>query len=91
MADQTKKPARQPSPLKNGYLILYNFASAIAWTVVLGRTLVLLHLGRPGAVYPSVGEWTKWTQTMAVVEVLHSLLGAHTHSHSHSHSHRPQN
>ncbi|KAG5916260.1 hypothetical protein E4U42_007728, partial [Claviceps africana] len=74
--DSTKSPAARPpaSPLKTGYLVLYNSASAVAWSVVLGRTISLLCLGGAPAVYGGVGEWTKWTQTMAVMEVLHSLL-----------------
>ncbi|TWU73694.1 hypothetical protein ED733_004832 [Metarhizium rileyi] len=74
MADKPK-PAKPASPLKTAYLILYNLASAIAWSVVLGRTLGTLYLGGQAAVYTVVGEWTKWTQTMAVTEILHSLLG----------------
>jgi very-long-chain (3R)-3-hydroxyacyl-CoA dehydratase len=73
MADKPKPP--KASPLKTTYLILYNFASAVAWSVVLGRTILLLYLHGPASVYAHTGEWTKWTQTMAVMEVLHSLLG----------------
>ncbi|KAG5930848.1 hypothetical protein E4U53_002103 [Claviceps sorghi] len=80
MADHSSKSAAAAaaaaaSSPKTGYLVLYNAASAVAWSVVLGRTIGLLCLGGPPAVYAGVGEWTKWTQTMAVLEVLHSLLG----------------
>ncbi|KAK8933034.1 hypothetical protein H634G_07275 [Metarhizium anisopliae BRIP 53293] len=75
MADKPKTAAKQASPLKDAYLILYNFASAVAWSVVLGRTLAVLYLRGPVAVYAVVGEWTKWTQTVAIMEILHSLLG----------------
>ncbi|KAG5962925.1 hypothetical protein E4U58_003717 [Claviceps cyperi] len=68
-------PAPRASPLKTGYLVLYNFVSAVAWSVVLGRTIGLLYLKGPSAVYAGVGVWTKWTQTMALMEVIHSLLG----------------
>ncbi|KAK7422415.1 hypothetical protein QQX98_001694 [Neonectria punicea] len=68
-------PKRQPSVLNKAYLILYNFASAVAWTVVLGRTVSMLGLRGPQFVYLGVGEWTKWTQTVAAMEILHSLLG----------------
>lgn len=76
MADNSR-PAKkaQSSPLKTGYLILYNFASAVAWSVVLGRTIGLLYLRGPSVVYAGVGEWTKWTQTAAAMEIVHSLLG----------------
>ncbi|KHN99493.1 protein tyrosine phosphatase [Metarhizium album ARSEF 1941] len=77
MADKPKpEPGSKPaSPLKNAYLIFYNSASAVAWSVVLGRTIAALYLRGPAAVYAAVGEWTKWTQTVAVLEILHSLLG----------------
>lgn len=68
--------AKPSSPAKNAYLILYNFASAVAWSVVLGRTVMLLQLHGHTSVYGGVGEWTKWTQTAALMEVAHSLLGA---------------
>ncbi|KAF4984537.1 hypothetical protein FDECE_17064 [Fusarium decemcellulare] len=71
-AAKAKKPA---SPLNTGYLILYNFVSAVAWSVVLGRTVSIFGLRGPEFVYLGAGEWTKWTQTMAGMEVLHSLLG----------------
>lgn len=76
MADNSR-PAKkaQASPLKTGYLILYNFASAVAWSVVLGRTIGLLYLRGPSVIYAGVGEWTKWTQTAAAMEIVHSLLG----------------
>lgn len=69
------RPAKPASALNKGYLILYNAISAIAWSVVLGRTLTLFGMRGPQFVYLGVGQWTKWTQTMAGMEVLHSLLG----------------
>lgn len=73
-------PKRQPSVLNKTYLILYNFASAVAWSVVLGRTVSLLSQSGPQSVYAGVGEWTKWTQTVAAMEIMHSLLGSFCHS-----------
>lgn len=78
MADAVKPPKPRQSPVKNGYLILYNFVSAIAWSVVLGRTVALYALRGPGFVHLGVGEWTRWTQTLAAMEVLHALLGTWT-------------
>ncbi|KAH7170411.1 tyrosine phosphatase-like protein [Dactylonectria macrodidyma] len=69
------KPKRQASTLNKSYLILYNAASAAAWSVVLGRTVSLLVSQGPQSVYLGVGEWTKWTQTAAAMEIMHSLLG----------------
>ncbi|XXG96763.1 hypothetical protein Hte_003054 [Hypoxylon texense] len=74
MAD-TAKPARQPSPVKNGYLILYNAASAILWLTVLGRVVGANVTKGPQLVYPTTGEFCKWTQTLAGMEILHSLFG----------------
>ncbi|KAI1373401.1 PTPLA-domain-containing protein [Hypoxylon crocopeplum] len=75
MADRAK-PARKPSPVKNGYLILYNAVSATLWLTVLGRVVgAYVEAGGPQLAYPAVGEFCKWTQTLAGMEVLHSLLG----------------
>ncbi|TDZ23826.1 putative very-long-chain (3R)-3-hydroxyacyl-CoA dehydratase [Colletotrichum sidae] len=69
------KPQRRSSPVKNAYLILYNFVSAVAWSVVLGRTIGLYTLRGSRFVHLGVGDWTRWTQTMAAMEILHALLG----------------
>lgn len=66
------KPA---SPVKTAYLVLYNAVSALAWSVVLARTVTVASTQGWQHVYPAVGEWTKWTQTMAALEILHSLFG----------------
>ncbi|KAI5465667.1 tyrosine phosphatase-like protein [Mariannaea sp. PMI_226] len=74
-SSQPSTQKRQPSSLNKIYLILYNFLSAVAWSVVLGRTISLLASHGPEAVYLGAGEWTKWTQTVAGMEILHSILG----------------
>ncbi|KAI0013894.1 tyrosine phosphatase-like protein [Xylariaceae sp. FL0662B] len=74
MADAAK-PAKKSSPVKNGYLILYNAVSAILWLTVLGRIVGVNVMRGPQLAYPAVGEFCKWTQTLAGMEVLHSLLG----------------
>ncbi|KAI1433413.1 tyrosine phosphatase-like protein [Xylaria sp. CBS 124048] len=73
--DSTEKRARKPSPLKNGYLVLYNTVSAILWLTVLGRIVSVNVVSGPHLAYPAVGEFCKWTQTLAGMEVLHSLFG----------------
>ncbi|KAI1189923.1 tyrosine phosphatase-like protein [Nemania serpens] len=79
MADKTAaKPAPKPkssSPVKTGYLILYNAVSAMLWLTVLGRVVGVTALRGPQLAYPAVGEFCKWTQTLAGMEVLHSLFG----------------
>ncbi|KAF4448663.1 hypothetical protein F53441_7972 [Fusarium austroafricanum] len=74
-AAPTKQPLKQASTANKAYLIFYNFISAVQWSVVLGRTVMLLGLYGPEYVYPNTGQYTKWTQTLAGLEVLHSLLG----------------
>ncbi|KAK6611572.1 protein tyrosine phosphatase-like protein [Botrytis cinerea] len=79
----TRSPSvkkRGPKPLqssnrKTQYLILYNFVSALLWLVVLGRVLLLVPLVGFGRLYPAVGTFVKWTQTMALLEVVHAALG----------------
>lgn len=71
-------PRRMSAP-KRAYLVAYNALSALLWSVVLGRTVATLAANGletgPALVYPAVGEWTKWTQTLAALEILHSVLG----------------
>lgn len=62
-------------PVKTQYLILYNFISAILWLAVFGRVVLLLPILGHRSVYGGVGEFVKWTQTVAVLEVLHSASG----------------
>lgn len=81
---------RAPKPMsapKRVYLIAYNALNAALWSVVLWRTAatllnhttatLLTHGLDAGTtlVYPAVGEWTKWTQTLAALEIVHSVLG----------------
>ena len=74
-------PRRMSAP-KRAYLVAYNAASALLWSVVLGRTAATLAAHGletgPMLVYPAVGEWTKWTQTLAALEIVHSVLGANS-------------
>ncbi|KAK2627345.1 hypothetical protein QTJ16_003311 [Diplocarpon rosae] len=70
-----RKPGPKPlrsSSLKKQYLILYNFVSAFLWLTVLGRVLLLIPLVGFGRVYPGVGRFTKWTQSLALLEVVHA-------------------
>ncbi|KAI0393110.1 tyrosine phosphatase-like protein [Xylariaceae sp. FL0594] len=71
----TTRPPRKASPVKNAYLILYNAVSALLWLTVLGRIVGVNILRGHTLAYPAVGEFCKWTQTLAGMEVLHSLFG----------------
>lgn len=57
------------------YLIGYNLICAVLWTAILGRVILLVPLVGFGNVHGGVGEFTKWTQTLALLEVVHSALG----------------
>ncbi|KAF4631831.1 hypothetical protein G7Y89_g6299 [Cudoniella acicularis] len=77
-AGTVKKPGPKPlrsSSTKTQYLILYNFVSALLWLVVLGRVVLLVPLVGFGRTYKGVGRFAKWTQTMALLEVVHAATG----------------
>ena len=60
---------------KQTYLTLYNFLSSILWFSVLGRVVLLLPLAGYTHVYDGTGNFVKWTQTGALLEVAHAALG----------------
>ncbi|KAF8538153.1 tyrosine phosphatase-like protein [Trichophaea hybrida] len=67
---------RQPTTsLTTRYLITYNTLSTLLWSFLLIRTLLLLPLVGPTNLYPSLGFPTTWIQSLAVLEILHLLLG----------------
>lgn len=57
------------------FLTLYNLVSAVLWSVVLERTLVLYFLRGPWKVFFGVGSFVTVTQTLAVCEIIFSLTG----------------
>lgn len=57
------------------YLVLYNLVCAVLWTAVFGRVILLIPLVGFENVAGGVGTFTKWTQTIALLEVVHSALG----------------
>lgn len=77
MADRPTAPAqpRQTSTGTKAFLILYNSMSAVLWAAVLGRVVLLYTLRGQWKVYFGVGEFVKWTQTLAWAEVIFSLTG----------------
>ena len=75
-----QKPAQQKSKgkssgPKNTYLVLYNFISATLWSAVLGEVMFIAALYGTDTVYAGIGQFVKWTQTLAALEVIHSLTG----------------
>jgi very-long-chain (3R)-3-hydroxyacyl-CoA dehydratase len=81
MGEPKSQPARMPRPKKEAsalatwYLVAYNSLCAVLWGTVLGYAVVVpLYKG-----YPFLGivanDFVRWTQTIAVLEILHSLFG----------------
>ncbi|MCJ1296600.1 hypothetical protein MMC34_008166 [Xylographa carneopallida] len=69
-------PSSTPSPsLRKQYLTFYNALSALLWTILLLRVLILLPLAGHRQIHTHVGQSAKWTQTLAVLEILHSAFG----------------
>ncbi|KAF2452633.1 tyrosine phosphatase-like protein [Lineolata rhizophorae] len=70
------RSSRPPqSSAARAHLLGYNFLSAILWASVLGRVVLLASLVGWQHVFAGTGEFAKWTQTMALMEVVHSVFG----------------
>ncbi|OJJ99231.1 hypothetical protein ASPACDRAFT_43896 [Aspergillus aculeatus ATCC 16872] len=62
--------------LKTSYLLIYNTINALLWTRILLTLLSSIVLLRsPEPLYTTLEPWTRWTQTLASLEILHSALG----------------
>ena len=70
--DTRNAPSRRQ---QTQYLIYYNLVCAGLWTAVLGRVTFLIPLVGFENVSGGVAEFAKWTQTVALLEVLHSMIG----------------
>ncbi|KAK0945916.1 hypothetical protein LTR29_002496 [Friedmanniomyces endolithicus] len=64
-----------PPTYRTLYLILYNFVSALLWSVILGRVLLITTLFGYRSVHSGVADFTRWTQTLAALEILHAAVG----------------
>lgn len=69
-----------PPPLTKGevakeYLTAYNSICALLWLSVFGRVVVILPITGVESIYEAAGDFTKWTQTVAALEILHSAFG----------------
>ncbi len=75
-----------PAYLKRQYLMSYNAISAALWFGVLGRVLMWgAHGGMvngPEEVYEASERYTRLTQSLAAVEVLHCAVGMFGFRHS---------
>lgn len=73
---ESSSTSKSPTRLKTTYLVLYNFVSAVLWLTVLGRVVSISSLtGSTDMVFKTTSEFTKWTQTLALLEIAHSALG----------------
>lgn len=75
MASRPPAKQRQELKLKANYLVAYNTLSSALWAVVLVRTILINIREGPEKVYEGVGDYTKWTQTLAAMEIVHALAG----------------
>ncbi|KAM0801347.1 tyrosine phosphatase-like protein [Usnea florida] len=71
----TRSRSNPNQVLQTQYLVGYNLVCAVLWTAVLGRVILLVPLVGFGNVHGGVGEFTKWTQTLALLEIVHSASG----------------
>lgn len=60
---------------KNTYLIAFNTVSCVSWLVVFWRGWFAYQKGGYASIHGELGEFWTWTQTLALMEVVHSLLG----------------
>ena len=67
-------PSPSPSPSIKAYLTGYNVLNMLLWTVVLLRTLTAV-VTTPGSTHAAVGSFTKWVQSLIVLDVVHVLVG----------------
>ncbi|KAI5303717.1 hypothetical protein KEM56_007256, partial [Ascosphaera pollenicola] len=74
--------ARSSSPLLSGYLFLYNAVSFSLWGYILVSTIYLLATKyvvsgdiQLSSIYATIFPTLLGTQTLAVLEIIHSLLG----------------
>jgi len=75
MSPKSSKPTPSSSA-KTAYLTAYNGISCILWATILGRTVnTLVTTGDYNSLYGYTGEFVKWSQTAAMMEIAHSLFG----------------
>ncbi|KAL8691391.1 MAG: hypothetical protein Q9224_004187 [Gallowayella concinna] len=73
-----ERPAPPPltkNDVAREYLTAYNSVCALLWLSVFARVVVVLPITGVESVYEAAGDFTKWTQTVAVLEILHSAFG----------------
>ncbi|KAL0483458.1 very-long-chain (3R)-3-hydroxyacyl-CoA dehydratase [Acrasis kona] len=68
---------RKPNgPVVNAYLFLYNATVCFGWGYVLYLTIKhYVDGGKPIELWPKIEYWLKLSQTLALLEIVHSILG----------------
>ena len=69
------RPATTTSQTTQTFLILYNSISAVLWSAVLGRVALITAIHGAWKVYLGTGQFVKWTQSLAVLEVVFAATG----------------
>jgi very-long-chain (3R)-3-hydroxyacyl-CoA dehydratase len=64
-----------PFKARNDYLISYNAVSAIMWAAVLGWVVLTATIHGTGKVFANAANFTRMVQTLAALEIAHSLTG----------------
>lgn len=62
------------SSLRTSYLVVYNTINALLWVYIFS-SIVLSPFQSPQTTYATLEPWTRWTQTIAILEILHAALG----------------
>ncbi|MBE7179853.1 MAG: protein tyrosine phosphatase-like domain-containing protein [Terriglobus roseus] len=72
---QSPKSMNGSGAAQTAYLALYNLVSAILWGVIFVRVALVTPGWGSAYVYESTGAFVKWTQTLAALEIGHSVFG----------------
>jgi very-long-chain (3R)-3-hydroxyacyl-CoA dehydratase len=79
MENQTPPRSRTPSSPTQKYLLAYNALCLILWSTVTLRAILLIPtltaLGQLENLLPALFPLLKWTQTIALLEVVHAVIG----------------
>ncbi|OOF96629.1 hypothetical protein ASPCADRAFT_396178 [Aspergillus carbonarius ITEM 5010] len=60
--------------LKTTYLLTYNTINTLLWFRIL-VPILLTPLQSPQTTYTTLEPWARWTQTLAILEILHAATG----------------
>ncbi|RMD41933.1 hypothetical protein DV735_g3152, partial [Chaetothyriales sp. CBS 134920] len=78
---ETPAPRRgtTASSPKQRYLLVYNAVSLVLWSIITLRAVLLIPIlvthGKLHGLFDALFPLLKWTQTLALLEILHSLVG----------------